>query len=441
MLQENHFNFGNFIKKVAVFLIILCISLSLMIILQPLSAQASTSVVINEIMFDLKEGGDTGREWVETYNAGDTAVDVTTLKFFEGNTNHSIKFIKGDQSIPASGYAVIADDSNKFLVDNPTFSGNLFDSTFSFSNDGETVSIKDSTGVVLDALSFAPTQGGAGDGSTLGKLSGVFTSTDPTPGKANVVFVAPPVDMSGESASSTAPNTSTSSGVTSAVSTSISSHSESSSVFSIKENPIFKVEAGRDRLTLVRTPVLFSARSVDADGGDASGIYFSWSFGDGTQGYGKSISHSYEFAGDYNVTLTGSNGGGAFSGATVVSRAKVFVRDSALSIRDVFVDKQGFVEIYNAAKEEANIGGWFIGGGDLPDGSIQKIQISNNTIIGSKKSIHIPFSFLSSPPTVSLLYPSGEVATSSVQFKKSKSFLIYEIEQKILAIQKILNSK
>ncbi|MFA6339080.1 MAG: lamin tail domain-containing protein [Candidatus Paceibacterota bacterium] len=92
-------------------------------------------VFINEIMYDL-EGSDTDREWIEVCNNGSDPVDISSWKLFESNSNHTLNKIQGDGIISAGGFAIIADNSQKFLVDNPQFSGTLFDSSFSLSNEG-----------------------------------------------------------------------------------------------------------------------------------------------------------------------------------------------------------------------------------------------------------------------------------------------------------------
>src|SRR3989344_6805654 len=99
------------------------------------------SVVITEVMYDL-EGADTGREWVKIQNDG-VAVDLTGWKFFEGGGNHGLTLVQGDISLPQNGFAVIADNAEKFLLDWPGFSGTLFDSVFSLSNTGETLILRD----------------------------------------------------------------------------------------------------------------------------------------------------------------------------------------------------------------------------------------------------------------------------------------------------------
>jgi hypothetical protein len=172
-------------------------------------ADTAGNVQINEIMYDLKTGSDSGREWVEVYNSSNSGVDFSTFTFFENDTNHKLKLVQGDKIIPPYGYAVIVDDYTKFKADWPGlsgFSGNavsIFDSTFSLSNTGETLAIKNANGntsIVVDQYTYSSTQGGAGDGNSLQKINGVWQGALPTPGAENKPSPAPVIPASSTSA-------------------------------------------------------------------------------------------------------------------------------------------------------------------------------------------------------------------------------------------------
>ena len=103
----------------------------------------SGGIIISEIMYDLKNGSDDGREWIEVYNNSDTPVDLSTFKFFEADTNHKLISVAGEANVSPLGYALLVSDFAKFKNDNPNFVGNIFDSTFSLSNTGENLILKD----------------------------------------------------------------------------------------------------------------------------------------------------------------------------------------------------------------------------------------------------------------------------------------------------------
>src|SRR3989344_961500 len=114
----------------------------------------SAQVVINEIMYDAPDpGGDSGREWIEIYNAGNTAVDLTSWKLFEGDTNHNLVIAQGNNMLPVGGFEVVADKPDKFLAERVGFSGTIFDSTFSLNNTiGEKLALKNASSTVVSEV-------------------------------------------------------------------------------------------------------------------------------------------------------------------------------------------------------------------------------------------------------------------------------------------------
>jgi len=160
------------------------------VIAQPLSTDEIADVTepeefkieITEIMYDL-EGTDTGREWVEILNSGPTQIDITDWKFFEANNNHKLTINQGVGTISPGSRAIIVDKLDGFLLDNPNYSGIIIDSTFSLSNTGELLAIKDVNGKIIDQVTYSKEWGANGDGNSLQKINGIWTSTLPTPGQ------------------------------------------------------------------------------------------------------------------------------------------------------------------------------------------------------------------------------------------------------------------
>ena len=117
-------------------------------------------------------------------------MDLSTLRFFEGNTNHKLTLVQGNTRIEPAGYALIVADPIKFKPDWPSFNGTIFDSTFSLSNTGETIMIK-SEEEIMDQIAYTNSQGGAGDGNSLQKIKGVWQAALPTLGVENRPSVKP----------------------------------------------------------------------------------------------------------------------------------------------------------------------------------------------------------------------------------------------------------
>ena len=134
-------------------------------------------VIINEIMYDL-EGSDEGREWIEIFNTAENSVDLTEWKFYESETNHNLKLIQGSITIPSGGYAVIADNDKKFLEDYSDYTGILFDSTFSLSNTGESIAIKNDD-LLIDQVNYSSDWGAKGDGNSLQRIDPAGDSNNP----------------------------------------------------------------------------------------------------------------------------------------------------------------------------------------------------------------------------------------------------------------------
>ena len=158
----------------------------------------SAQVVINEIMYDAPDpGGDSGREWVEIYNVGGSAVDLSGWKLFEGDTNHNLVIAQGNNMLPVGGFAVVADKPDKFLAEHVGFSGTLFDSTFSLNNTiGEKLVLKNASSTIINEIAYTPAWGAKGDGNSLQYFSDGWKAAPPTPGTMNVKAIPKPVVVS-----------------------------------------------------------------------------------------------------------------------------------------------------------------------------------------------------------------------------------------------------
>jgi hypothetical protein len=125
----------------------------------------NTNIVINEIMYDPPSGEPSG-EFIELYNRGTAAVDVSGWQFVEG-----VSFmIPAKTTIPKDGYLVVAADANWVRA---TY-GNIpvvGDWDGHLSNQGEVIRLVDQWGNLVDEVNYLP--GGNwpnrahGDGSSM----------------------------------------------------------------------------------------------------------------------------------------------------------------------------------------------------------------------------------------------------------------------------------
>ena len=147
---------------------------------------AVCGVSFNEVMYDLI-GSDDNREWIEIVNEDNFTVNMQGWKFYEANTNHNLVLVLGDYNLDPGEFAVIAEDAPTFLANNSNFSRSLFDSSFSLSNTGETIVLKNKTGQIQDNLTYSYLWGGNENGYSVGLFGSKWKETLPSPGEPNQV--------------------------------------------------------------------------------------------------------------------------------------------------------------------------------------------------------------------------------------------------------------
>ncbi len=334
---------------------------------------AWASLIINEIMYDL-EGADTGREWIEIYNDSDAAVNISSWKFFEADTNHGLVLTQGDASIGAKGYAVIVSDPAKFKTDWSNFAGTIFDSSFSLDNDGEPLALKDADLKVVNQYTYSSLSGGQGDGKSLQRISGSWVATIPTPGKTNEMAVPPtaPPPEAGGGAVSSAPQPTGGLAEIRKIKTKIT-------VESISFGPAGEVVA------FVGIPVLFE--------GSATGYYneplfygrYFWNFGDGDskEAQAREISkfpHTFFYEGEYAVSLE-YYGNYYFPNPNASDRIIVKVVRADIVISKIGDRADFFVEISNNTPYNADLSGWVL----LGDG--KSFVIPRGTVVETGKKL------------------------------------------------------
>ena len=159
----------------------------------------SASVIINEIMYN-PSGADADHEWVEIYN-NDENINLEDWRFFEANTPHRLSLVQGDDMIISEGeYVVIADNAEIFLQGYENFQGTVLDSTFSLSNTGEYIALRDSDGNIVDEVDYSSDWGSI-EGKSLELMNPVLDNNEGanwnssleesgTPGEINSIFMA-----------------------------------------------------------------------------------------------------------------------------------------------------------------------------------------------------------------------------------------------------------
>lgn len=362
----------------------------------PISLPATThaQIIIHEIMYD-SEGTDAGHEWVEIYNSGTIEVDISGFKLRENDVDHKLTFGDGVVTmLPAQGYALIADKADVVLQDYPDLQGKVIDSVFSLNNEGETVSLITPAGLIEDTATYSVTMGAKGTGNSLQYKDGSFIPGKPTPGLANITEAINEAadNTDAESASSTNSSSSGSSGGSGSTST----HSSQTSLTTYTKPKPLKVGAGRDRYVSLRTPLKFEAV---VDQSISERLNFDWVFGDGFEGRGRVIQHSYNFAGTYNVVLSGET-----KEENAVARISVHVVEPELHFEQL---QTGEYKIQNKGKQEINVGGFGL------KSDVDDFVFPQDTIISPQSSIVLMKDVVEwEEGPLSLIYPDQKVITS-----------------------------
>ena len=113
---------------------------------------ADSDIVINEI--GAYEANN--HQWIEIYNKGNSAVDMTGWVFREENINHGLSVpTSSDLIIEAGEYAIIASIPANFIVDYPAFNGTIIDSTWvNLATTSELIELRSSTSASNTVESF-----------------------------------------------------------------------------------------------------------------------------------------------------------------------------------------------------------------------------------------------------------------------------------------------
>ncbi len=328
------------------------------------------SMVFSEIMYDLS-GADTN-EWIEVENSGSNQIDFSLWKLFEANSNHGLNLISGNAVIGAGEFAIIANDSAAFISEFPSFSGNLFDSSFSLSNTGETLVLRDETLSDKDTVSYDSGMGATEDGNSLQNLNSSWTPAFPTPGVKNS-----DTGNSQESQEPVAEESNSLGSSNKSLSTSVSPEKKVNN----SATPALIVSIGKDQLTAIGNPVEFMA-DVRAATPLARKIIYRWSFGDGSTGAGQKVTYNYPYPGDYVAVLDVSRGSDK-----ATARVNVKVIEPNLVFKAL---SSGVIQIENKGKEDVNLSFW-------------KIESSDKSFVFPENTIVKATSLISVPPEVSNL--------------------------------------
>jgi PKD repeat protein len=317
-----------------------------------ISVANENNIVINEIAaFE-----PSGYEWIEIYNTTNSEIDLTDWRFIEGfsesdedGVSHKLNSFNGDSAIKSKGYAIIAQDAEKFLGRYEISSDIIvIDSSWGSLNEkGEKIALKDSDGNIIESFTYFPCPE-----NSLERINPELKdySADnwretavETPGKENSVYLISKNSETNESGN----------------------EENLENEDNQEKNRALIADAGGDMEIFVNQEIEFDASdSSDSDGGEIS---FSWDFGDGKNGQGINPIHFYNTAGEFKVILTVNDGDLSSTDSLIVKVIETsYSRD--IVINEILPNPKGidtaappggeWIELYNQSNQKINLAGW-----------------------------------------------------------------------------------
>jgi hypothetical protein len=348
---------------------------------------AYASVIINEVQLNPTE-----ERFVELYNSGDTAVDLTDWyiqrKTATGTfTSMVTKTNFEGKTIGANQYFLISKSSmndTDLVVDNLTIT------------ESNTIQIKNSNGDIVDKVGWgdtndcvSPCVANPTSGKSIQKTSGgIWIIAAHTPRSVNI--------ESGEVLEEDNTNTNTNDNTISSSSTSSTTDKKIPIILKVTTKII------SPKTVVAKAPFLINSITT-TNKGETYGIgNYLWNFGDGMVSKTKEpgpFEYTYEYSGDYAVTLSYFD---SFLNDTALANDKVIIKvvPSEIYISSVGGVDDPYIEIENKSNYEINLSSWVITAGShyfaIPTGttilSTKKIKFSpkiTGFVVGDLASINV----------------------------------------------------
>ncbi len=289
----------------------------------------SASVVINEITW-MGTAVSSTDEWIELYNNGFEAVDLTgwVLK-----AQDDAPMINLSGSIPGNSFFLLERTDDTTV---PTIIADLI-YTGALSNDGEVLILNNASGNEIDKVD-ASAGWPAGDNTTKETMQwngSVWITAAATPRAINSGASESPQQQQ------TQPPSQPSSG-----------GSDSSPYIPPEKLPKIKADAGPDKTVVVGASTEFRGQAFGLKDELLDNARFLWTFGDGAAKEGKNITHIYRYPGNYIVVLDITSGD--YSAA---DRALIKATANQFFISEVKIGTEGWIEFENKSKQEIDISG------------------------------------------------------------------------------------
>lgn len=338
------------------------------------SSIAMASVRINEIAWMGTPASNTN-EWIELYNDAPQAVYLSGWHIDAQDGAPSIAL---SGSIGGNGYYLIE------RTDDKTLPGVTADLVTSFggglSNAGETLYLKDASGVTLDTVTGGKDWTNIGGDNkskeTAQRTANSWITGTPTPRSENVSNG----EILGASTISTA-----------------------------DDGSLIVVSTDKSVNAFVEMPCVFTASVTDKNGNVLRDVSYRYNFGDGAIGDGMSATHTYHFVGDYAASLDVF-----WNGTSKNVRIAVSVTDPNVVIDKIATGTAGYIELKNRGSHELDMTGWHLR--DQYDAGANDFIFPLHSIILPLGALRLPnqttgllLSAYSPLNKITLSYPDGNV--------------------------------
>lgn len=356
---------------------------------------ATAQIVVSEIMYNAPGAEGSGEhDWVEIFNSGANAVDVSAYRFFEANTNHTLRIESGSATIPSGGYAVIASATSTFLADWSSFSGTLFDSSFNLNSTGELIGIRVDSSDTTHDFTYTPTDAATNNGSSLHRVSisgASFAANTPSPGSGSLAI---------SSGGSSDTNSNVNPEMSTTTASSVDGLGQISSIANFTIEPEIFAYAGKDRELMAGADGIFEARALNKKKETVKPGRFLWTFGDGASAEGQTVMHHFAQPGRYAVVLDIADGLFVATHQIIVTVLPVSI---TISIKDVNI------VLTNRSGKNLDLSYWSLRAG----GKIFTLPKNTVLLAGAEVSFTNEVTRLNVGNDAELLYPNGIIAASA----------------------------
>lgn len=163
---------------------------------------------------------------------------------------------------------------------------------------------------------------------------------------------------------------------------------------------------------LANVPVTFDASSSQPGSGATTITAYAWSFGDGTSGSGRTVTHTFTGQQTFNVTLTATNDRGLSASVTVATGVGGVAPATLKAVFSPAAPQAGQTVVFNADQSVASAGhsltsfSWDFGDGGTASGSVATHVFANtgtyNVVLtalddtGQRAGITLPVSVVGS---------------------------------------------